>query len=388
VTQADRELRESGSGVAAMGAEAPRASIPAGGVGTLSCSAKPLTGEDPGAEVLDFSTNVNPLGPPPRLAELGVLTLSLLQRYPDDLVLRARQRLAEVHRVAAENILLGAGATDLVYLLPRALRPRRALTLAPCPRHYWRAAEQVGADVEGLMASAERAFAPDISALRERLSGVDLVWLASPNDPTGTVLDRQEMLDLTLAYPRTVFVVDEVHIEYLRDHTDRTLLAPGMPPNLVVLRSFSNFYAVPGLRLGYLGAQAEMVKRLETVARPWSVHSLAAAAVPLLLEDDSYGVRTRQVVEEERDFLVRAVSEIPGLRAYRTAANFLLIQHTRHGAPGVQHLREDLRAKGLLVRDGAGFRGLDGSYIRITIRTRPENERFVTVLRAAMHERA
>ncbi len=333
--------------------------------------------------LLDFSEGVNPLGPPEAVVEVLNRGVDGAIHYPDPHNTPLRQVIASRHQVDAEQILVGNGATELIYLIPRAIAAKRTLAIAPCSRHYWKASEATGADVNGLMASAENGFKPDFSSVRDQLHGMNMVVLGSPSDPTGAVLDRQELLELIGQYPRTVFVVDESLIEFLADHADRTLLTPEMPRNLIVIRSLSRFYAVPGLRLGYLGTHPAMAHFLARHMAPWNVNCIAAAAGMRTHDDPSYGERARALIEEQRTFLVQSLSAIRGLQPYRTTTSLILVQLDKARINSTQlHIR--LREQNILIRDGAGYRGLDGRFVGMAVRTHEDNTRLLAALQAIL----
>lgn len=347
-----------------------------------SAGAPARSGPEPDV-LLDFSEGINPLGPPEAVVEVLSRGLDGVIHYPDPHSAPLREAIASRHQVDSGQVLVGNGACELIYLIPRAMQAKRTLAIAPCSSHYWKASEVAGADVSGLMTSPENAFKPDFDSVRDRLYGINPITLGSPNDPTGAVLDRQELVELIGEYPRTAFVVDETLIEFLADHADRTLLTADMPRNLIVIRSFGRFYAVPGLRLGYLGAHPEMARFLARHMVPWNVNCIAAAAGMRMYDDPSYGDRTRALIEEERAFLVQSLAAIRGLQPYRSATNFILVQLNKAGINSTQ-LRSWLRERNILIRDGAAYRGLDGRFVGMAVRRHEDNVRLVAALQAIL----
>ena len=333
--------------------------------------------------LLDFSEGVNPMGPPEAVVEILNQGVDGVIHYPDPRSAPLRQVIASRHQVDAGQILVGNGASELIYLIPRALGAKRTLAVAPCSRHYWKASEVAGADVNGLMASPEGGFKPDFDSVRDQIYGMNLVVLGNPNDPTGAVLDRQELVELAGEYQRTAFVVDETLIEFLADHADRTLLTADMPRNVIVIRSFGRFYAVPGLRLGYLGAHPEMARFLARHMVPWNVNCIAAAAGMHMHDDPSYGERTRALIEEERAFLVQGLAAIRGFQPYRSATVFILVQLDKANINSTQ-LRVRLRERNILIRDGAAYRGLDGRFVGMAVRAHEDNARLLAALQALL----
>lgn len=213
-------------------------------------------------------------------------------------------------------------------------------------------------------------------ASAQRLEAGDLLILCNPHNPTGRLLSPAEVLRLVDGTEATV-VVDEAFID-LTDPGEAASVLPwvGQRPNLVVLRSLTKFYAMPGLRVGYAVAQAEWVAALDRTRDPWSVGSLAQAAALAAFEDAAYAARTRSWIHQERPFLAEALASLPGYAVAPPAANFILVR-----CPGpTWALQERLGPRGILVRDCRSFAGLTDRHMRLAVRSRAENLRLLEAL--------
>ena len=224
----------------------------------------------PAGEILDFSANINPLGPPEWLRPLISAQVSSLVHYPDPDCTELVRAFSERFGVPAEEIVMGNGETELLHLLPRVLGKRRAVIPVPSYSDYAAAAELAGLNLEPLLLQEERGFTLDFAEIERKLTGDEIVILGRPNNPTGTLFPASALRELAARRPATIFVVDEAFADFTGEES---LLAGERPTNLIVLRSLTKFYAIPGLRLGAAVAERGIIRRLRALAPPWSVNT-------------------------------------------------------------------------------------------------------------------
>ena len=337
------------------------------------------------AELLDFSANVHPFTLPESAAQAWRDGLAGVGRYPDPDARGLCKRAAEHYGVPAENILAGNGATEFIYAIPRAHRPRRALLVAPCYHDYWRALDRVGADVEGVLATEETEFVPDLTQVAPRLNGVNLVFFGNPNNPTGVTLPADPLRSLAEKAPGTLFVIDETYAEFVPEAGGASMLGKELPRNVIVLRSLSPFYCVPGVRLGFMIGDAEMCRQIHRLREPWTVSGPAQALGEALLSGECGVAALREEVITERERLRDALSRMTGLRVFHSQANFLLVKVTRPSLTSLK-LCERLLTQKALIRNAAGFRGLDGKYVRISVRSASDTDRLIDAMKLALDE--
>jgi threonine-phosphate decarboxylase len=324
---------------------------------------------------LDFSVTVNPLGPPRSVLQALRAGLGTITRYPDPEGRELVERLALHHHCPGTQIVVGNGANDLIYALTRAVRPRRVAIAEPTYTEYLRAALLAGVEVthwltEGADFEPEP-FDPE---------GVELLWLCNPNNPTGRLWPRPEaLLTWIRTRTRTLFAVDEAFLTLTAGGEGRSLIpAVSRLANLVVLRSLTKLYALPGLRLGYLVAPAEWAERVRAQVVPWSVNALAQAAGLAALGDEDYHRRTRAwLASEVPPFAGRLARACERLRPVRSEASFVLAE--LHGLTAAAAV-EGLARQGIAVRDATNFVGLGAQYLRVAVRTAEENERLFEAL--------
>jgi adenosylcobyric acid synthase len=340
-----------------------------------------LAAGKPVGEILDFSANINPLGPPEWFRSLISALTGDLVHYPDPDCTELIQAFAARYNVAENEILMGNGSMEHLYLLPQLLGKRRALIPVPAYVDYERAVELAGLAVERIHLQEEEGFAPDLAAIAVALRGDEIVFLGRPNNPTGHQIPAAALRDLASHHPQTVFISDEAFSDFAPESD--TLIASGRPANIVILKSLTKFYAMPGLRLGGVVADSELIRRLRDRTPPWSVNTLAQAVGAAALRDTAYAEETLRFVHDRREELFAALRTLPGLTLYPGTANFLLIRSDRKNLDAPEIARR-LLTDGVAVRDCSNFTGLDSRFFRIAVRTEKENDRLIGTLRKVL----
>jgi threonine-phosphate decarboxylase len=219
-------------------------------------------------------------------------------------------------------------------------------------------------------------FALDPDAFAARLTGVDIAFLCNPNNPTGRLIARDGIETVAAAAARqgAWLVVDESFLDFLpdaADHTCRPLLATYS--NLIVLQSLTKFYAIPGLRLGFVLADPAVGALLDAGKDPWNVNSLAQAAGVAALADDAYRAASVAAIAAAREEFARGLAALPGLQPFPACANFILARLAATTAPA---LRQALLRDGILIRDCSNYPGLSAAYIRLAVK-RPEQNALI-----------
>jgi threonine-phosphate decarboxylase len=334
--------------------------------------------------IIDFSSNINPLGPSPRVLRALRSHLRWISRYPEVHARGLVRDLARFHNLPEEAIVVGNGSTALIYRLPYALLAKNALVLHPTFSEYERAFGLGGCRIDLVMRDGADGFRPPWQRLFEALRrGYSAVMLCNPNNPTGDVIAKEELTEFVEEAARlgTVVVVDEAFMDFQEGTTLKHEVL--RRSNLIVLRSMTKCYALAGLRLGFLVASPPLAKRVREADEPWAVSALAQIAGRESLKDRNYLRRTLALIATERRYLVDRVADIPGLLVYPSVTNFLLLKITRPGwdAP---RLQQSLIRHGILIRDCRSFPGLGGGFMRIAVRGRRDNSRLLSALRHAL----
>ncbi|HAU38992.1 MAG TPA: threonine-phosphate decarboxylase [Phycisphaerales bacterium] len=328
-------------------------------------------------EILDFSASINPLGPPDCLRSVISRNLSNLVHYPDPDASELVEAIARRYGLPREQILVGNGSTEILFAAVRALKNgyRRTVIPVPCYCDYARAAALAEMEVQAVKLGDD--FALDWPALGTELRGGEMVFLGQPNNPTGLLFDSLEFRRFADAHPSTLFVVDEAFADFVDGYRS---LAQGIQPNVVVLRSLTKFYAIPGLRLGFAVARPDLARTIRRHVPPWSVNTLAQAAGAAVLADEEYAEQTRICVAQRRQALVEELGTLPGLHVYPGQANYLLVRLDRFHSDAASLANRLLMNDGIAIRVCENFEGLDRRFFRLAVRTEEENRRLLRAL--------
>lgn len=321
-------------------------------------------------EVIDFSVNSNPYGPPPGVHEAIVRVP--LDRYPDRECIALREQLAERHNVDIEHIVVGNGAAELLLLIAQAFvrSGDRVLVVGPTFGEYERTARLAGAVVHMLDISRDVDYHRIASDIADHTPRV--VFLCHPNNPTGFACDIQRLGGLIGSFPNTLFVVDEAYINFAPGASSVYAHNDGYR-NLLVVRSLTKDYALAGLRLGYTLGAPDMIRAVAALRPAWNVNALAQAAGLAVLDQDSWLHETVHQLHNDKRELVA------GLRALRleplpSSVHYFLV----NVGDGAAFRSKLLRYK-IMVRDCASF-GLS-EYVRIATRVPEENVRLIEGVR-------
>ncbi len=287
-------------------------------------------------------------------------------------------------RRRAEQVLVGNGSTQLIHLLARAMHWRRPVVVTPTFSEIANAliintpAHLAGESApHALQLSAERDFelrAED--AARALRSGADAIFIGRPNSPTGSMLSFDEAAAIAFECMRfdAHCVFDEAFIDFA-DSAISMLHLLGEAPKVIVIRSLTKIFAIPGLRLGFTVSEPRTNLRLREIIEPWSVNAIAARVGMACLEGASeYAARTRKFVADERAYLVHGLNRNPSLRVFRSAANFLMISAREHA----ETFGGFMKRQGIIVRDLRALPGCGPGLYRIGIRNHDENHRLIT----------
>ena len=346
--------------------------------------------------LLDFSSNVSPLGPPPPAAAAMAAAAAgrAGSEYPDPGSSRLRAALASyVGAGSASNIAVGCGATEIIYDFCRAFAPRRARVLVQAPTFgEYEAAARLGGAVPSFFPSMD--LGADASRFAEAVPRGGCAFVCTPNNPTGGALRRRQVLEIASAAAdaSAMLLVDECFAE-LADcgpsgrpcTAESASRAAVRRPNMVVVRSLTKSFGLAGARVGYAVGAARTVRTLSRIKVPWTVSGPAQAGAIEALRHPAHVERARRLVSRERARLVREVGRIDGFACVgRPQANFVLIRTRRPSADVRSAL---LARRGILVRDCSSFRGLgrgsgySAHHMRVAVRTAGENKRLVCALR-------
>ena len=329
--------------------------------------------------VLDFSVNTNPLGVPNTVTDAMLQAVKVCDKYPDIVVEKLTKSVSIAYSIPSEYLLFGNGSSELFMAVVHAIAPQK--TVIPVPSFYGYAYAAGAADTEivSFETKAEHAFCMTTEICSVLTEDVDLLFLANPNNPTGTIIEK-ELLKQILNHCKDkhiTVVLDECFVEFC-DGAHTILSEIKAYDNLILVRAFTKIFSVPGVRLGYLVCSNQ--KLLETIKRhipEWNLSCFAQAAGCAccdLAGKTDFIRKTVSYVKKERQFLEKAFYK-RGIRFFPSEANFILIDCE-------EPLYERLLEQGILIRDCSNFKGLRSGYYRIAVKSRAENETLLNAIDA------
>ncbi len=323
--------------------------------------------------VLDFSASINPLGMPLAARNAIKAWVGDVLHYPDTRSTRLKEAISECYGLDPECVIPGNGSTELIYLIPRALKPGRVLVVSPTFSEYERACRLSGAKVEHFSLLPSKGFLPEPDTFMRAMKNADMAFFCNPGNPSGAVLPREEVLTLARQARKNncVLVVDEAFMDFCPEHS----VLGEQGEYLVVLRSLTKFYALAGLRVGFSHLPEMLMSRIMRYKEPWSVNVLAERAAVAALGESGFIKRSLKYVERERGLLRRKLEAL-GFFVYPSEANYLLLETSK-----AKQLVKGLNKQGILVRDCSDFRGLGKKHLRVAARTRKENSLLVEAMK-------
>jgi len=341
--------------------------------------------------MLDFSIDVNPLGFPPGVRSIIAQTIDEIQHYPDPDAHAFRKAIASHHRISVESVLPGNGSAELIALLATFQPLTRAFVAVPTFTEYEWALARRGVEVVCACAEETNGFHHgwDAQMWQERLDGVQMIFVCNPNNPTGVAISKERVLWLADRCQESgvLLVVDEAYVDFTEQPAAASVASEAATlDNVIVLRSLTKWFAVPGLRLGYLVAHPELVGRLREWQSPWPLNSFALAVGPALLADAVFTERSRATMISLRHAFYRQLQSVSGLQPFPSSANFFLCRLTARSMSAADLWRA-MAKRGVLIRYCDDFTGLEpGRFIRLAVRNAAENERLIGALREVLSD--
>ncbi len=350
-----------------------------------------LAGCPPDA-ILDFSASISPLGPPNSAIAAIKSQIGNLKHYPDPNYSELRLALSHFHQVPSEWILPGNGSAELLTLIGRELAQLAAtILITPAFGDYYRTLAAYNANV--LECPLSLVLSEVVGAASRREVLVTGHWslfldkgqrtkdkgllLNNPHNPSGKLFSRESILPYLEQF--ALVVVDEAFMDFAPPNEEQSLIPVVQEyPNLVVLRSLTKFYSLPGLRLGYAIAHPDCLAKWQLWRDPWPVNTLAAAAAIAALQDTEFQQQTWAWLTTARNQLFQGLAEIPGLQPQPSAANFLLVESQESTSRLQQQL---LKYHQILIRDCLSFKELGDRFFRVAVREESDNQRLLTALK-------
>jgi threonine-phosphate decarboxylase len=340
----------------------------------------------PASQLIDYSANINPDGPPPAVVSAlrtSLEDISVLTTYPDLKQIELKRAIAAYSRVAAPNLIVANGFVPLLECALRTLQVRRCLLPVPAFVEYRRTLARAEVEIKSYSLDPDCDFRYDIDALTE--GDHDAILLANPQNPSG-ILTRKEVLHqlVSKCADRHVNVLlDEAFIDYAP--LDSLATDVSRATNLIVFRSATKFHGIPGLRVAYAAANEGVAEAIAENLPPWPITTLASHAVSSAFEDQSFAEDSRRRNDQRREKLIAGLGTL-GLETYASAANFLLTRLPGSVSPGT-FWRRMIVEHHIVLRDCSNYEGLPTGYVRAAVRTEQENEHLLNAISQVLPSR-
>lgn len=326
------------------------------------------------AQLYDFSENVNAKGLPPRIKAIWPSLLETIIKYPDPLGEPFLSAVAEFHGFPENHFFIGNGAAEVLALLAERYRNKHAVIVHPTFSEYAATLREKASKIESVYMKESTQFQLPMTEIKEAMQRADVIYLCTPNNPTGILPPKAKLIELA-RYGLEVaceVVLDEAFIDFIGEKYS-LISEMNNYPNVLILRSMTKMYAIPGLRLGYLIAQPSVIQQLKKFTPHWNVNGIAAQVGAYCLQESEFVVQTIEETAKERE-LMKAFLLEQHCHVAASQTNFLLF--TYHHKELTTRLHRDLLARGIVLRHTESFPGLNGTWLRIGIKS-PERMQFL-----------
>lgn len=328
-------------------------------------------------EIIDFSANINPLGIPESVRSAIIENIGLIEKYPDISYYELKECISEFEDIKKENILLGNGAAEVLFSIVRAINPKKSLIMAPTFSEYEEAVNSVGGSIRYYYLKEEYEFKIQYDVLECIDDDLDLIFICNPNNPTGVLTDKEMLLKILIkAKEHNVkLLIDESFLDFIEEKLTMANYINEYD-NLIIVKSLTKFFALPGLRIGYALTGDKILKeKLQEVTPAWNINILAEIATKNALKDTRYIRNTKGFIDEEKDYLYEELIKIKELKVFKPSVNFIFIKVKID-----LDLKEELLKFKILIRSCSNYNGLNSKYYRVAVRTHEENIKLIKSL--------
>jgi len=339
-------------------------------------------------EIIDFSANINFLGPPSLILEAIKSNINKIKNYPEINSTSLKHDIAKKHFLDPAQVTVANGAAEMIYQLTKIIKPKKVMVIDPTFSEYQLAAESVAAAVEHFSLSKKSDFKLDLEKLKISLNKeIDLLFICNPNNPTAHLLKTAELESLIQKAVKEdiIVVIDEAFIDFLTEPDKySTIKLLDSYNNLVILKSMTKLFAIPGLRLGYALTNKGLSLELETKRDPWSVNYFSQLAGKIIFSNQQeikdYVRLSREKIAAERKYLYQKLKEFPELKVYQPTTNYIFIDISETNYNSAE-LKQELSKVAVLIRNCDSYYNLKDNYIRVAVKNRKANKFLIEKLK-------
>jgi len=337
-------------------------------------------------EIMDMSSNLNPLGPPETIESFICENVMKIRSLPEPDAASMRAGFARFHGMDENRVIAGNGTTWFIYILPLALGSKKILIAGPTYSDYRDACLMYHRSVAHCLARPENEFQPDADEISRLAAEADTVFICNPGNPTGALMSKDRIEYLLKKHTATLFIIDESYLPFVENAEDISLVSETGYENLIVLSSMSKIYRIPGLRTGFLSGDPGTVEKIMAFYQPWSVNALAQAVIEHIYDHpeaiEPFFKKTRHYVRAERQRFVESLRGVSGLELFDSTTCFILARLENGLSSG--EFCERICQHRVLIRDCSNFMGLSDQYVRFSLKKRDANEHLSALVRKAL----
>lgn len=336
--------------------------------------------------VIDFSANINPLGMPNSVKTAIIEAIEDCDKYPDPFSRELVEGISRYEDVEKNHIFCSNGASEIIFRLALAIKPKRVLLFAPTFADYEKAFKTIDAEIVNYYLKEENNFYPQKDFLDFIDESIDVVIIVNPNNPTGQLCEKDFMKDILTKCKNTntKVIVDECFIDFI-DNTGYYSVKSYINDfnHLVILKAFTKIFAIPGVRLGYvLTTNIELLDKIRDAGQDWSVSVIAQRVGISILHEAEYIEKTKKIVQQQREKLITEFTKL-GFEVFGSMANYIFFK-----ASNIKNLREIMLEESILIRDCSNYKGLSKGYYRVCVHSEKNNEKLIEILKDKMVDRS
>ena len=329
------------------------------------------------SRVIDFSSNISPIGTPALVKKILTKNIDNIKNYPDNSTSSVILSLKKYTHLEKSNLLVGNGAIEIIYNFCFAFLSKKTKILIPIPtfQEYETAAKLNNCQITYYKTMN---LSENLDQFISKIPKNGCIFICNPNNPTGKLLEKNQLLEIIKKAKKlsTIVFVDECFIEMVPESNESIISYVKKYDNLFVLRSLTKSFALPGIRIGYAASSKHMIAILQKIKIPWSVNSLAQDAANIALKNKSHLIKSNLIIKKELNYLTNKIGKLDGFDCNKSFTNFILIKTKKNST----NLQKKLLGQKILVRDCKNFRGLNNHHIRIAVKSHKDNLKLVKAL--------
>jgi len=329
-------------------------------------------------KIIDFSANINPLGMPGSVKKAIIEGIDEIEKYPDITYFELKCSIGEFEKISENNLILGNGAAEVLFNVVRGINPQNTLILAPTFSEYEEATRAINGNIFYYKLKEENDFYIKEDILDYINYDLDLMFICNPNNPTGVITEKK-LLEKILIKAKEYgvkLVIDESFLDFI-EGSFSMISYVNEYENLIIIKSLTKFFAVPGIRIGYgICSDASLKEVIEKISPAWNINILAEIATKIGIKDENYINKSIKFIRKEKKYLYNELKEIKGLKVYEPSVNFILLKTLNK-----INLKNELLKNNILIRSCSNYQGLDDNYYRVAVRTHDENALLISSIR-------